>query len=117
MLDGSVATLRALPEIRAAVGNRMTILMDGGVRRGSDVIKAVGLGADAVLIGRAYLYGLLAAGEPGVDRMLQLLQFEIAQTMAWLGVRSLDELDDSLFELPHTWTRWGATTNSNAQGA
>ena len=69
MLDGSVATLRALPEIVDAVGDEIEVLMDGGVRRGTDVVKAVALGARAVLLGRAYVYPLLAAGEPGVRRI------------------------------------------------
>ena len=71
VLDGSLATLRALPEIVDAVGDEIEVLMDGGVRRGTDVVKAVALGARAVLLGRAYVYPLLAAGEPGVHRILE----------------------------------------------
>jgi len=95
-LDGSLATIDALPDIVAAVGGRMTVLLDSGVRRGSDVVKAVALGADAVLVGRAPLYGLAAAGEAGVSRALELLRAETARTMAMLGARSVAELDAAL---------------------
>jgi isopentenyl diphosphate isomerase/L-lactate dehydrogenase-like FMN-dependent dehydrogenase len=92
-LDSSLATIDALPAIVAAVGGRMTILLDSGVRRGSDVVKAIALGADGVLAGRAPLYGLAAAGEPGVARALELLRAETARTMAMLGARSVAEID------------------------
>ena len=92
-LDSSIATLDALPAIVAAVGGRMTILLDSGVRRGSDVVKAVALGADAVLAGRAPLYGLAAAGEAGVSRAIELLRAETARTMAMLGARTVAEID------------------------
>ena len=95
-LDSSVATIDALPDIVAAVGGKMTILLDSGVRRGSDVVKAVALGADAVLAGRAPLYGLAAAGEAGVARALALLHAETARTMAMLGARTIAEVDASL---------------------
>ena len=90
--DCSIASLEALPAIREAVGGQMTVLLDSGVRRGSDVIKAVAKGADAVLVGRAPLYGLAAFGEAGVVRALNLLQAETARTMAMLGARSIDEV-------------------------
>jgi (S)-mandelate dehydrogenase len=95
-LDCSMASIDALPAIVSAVGNRMTILLDSGVRRGSDVVKARALGADAVLAGRALLYGLGAAGEPGVARALELLASEVARTMAMLGARSIAEIDAHL---------------------
>lgn len=95
-LDSSIATIDALPDIVAAVGGRMTIFLDSGVRRGSDVVKAVALGADAVLVGRAPLYGLAAAGEAGVARALALLQAETARTMAMLGARDMSEVDSTL---------------------
>ena len=95
-LDSSMATIDALPAIVAAVGGRMTILLDSGVRRGSDVVKAVALGADAVLAGRAPLYGLAAAGEPGVARAIELLRTETARTMAMLGARNVGEVDAAL---------------------
>lgn len=92
-LDSSMATLAALPAVVSAVGGKMTIMLDSGVRRGSDVVKAVALGADAVLAGRAALYGLGAAGEAGVSRALELLKAETRRTMAMLGVRSVSEID------------------------
>ena len=94
--DCSMATLDALPDIVAAVGGKLTVLLDSGVRRGSDVVKAVALGADAVLVGRAPLYGLAAAGETGVARALELLRAETARTMAMLGARNLAELDSQI---------------------
>jgi isopentenyl diphosphate isomerase/L-lactate dehydrogenase-like FMN-dependent dehydrogenase len=95
-LDSSVATLDALPAVVAVVGGRMTIMLDSGVRRGSDVVKAVALGADAVLTGRAALYGLAAAGETGVARALELLGTETARTMAMVGARNVSEIDSRL---------------------
>ena len=95
-LDSSMATLDALPAVAAAVGSKLTILLDSGVRRGSDVVKALALGANAVLAGRAPLYGLAAAGETGVSRALELLRAETARTMAMLGVRSVSEIDSRL---------------------
>jgi isopentenyl diphosphate isomerase/L-lactate dehydrogenase-like FMN-dependent dehydrogenase len=103
VLDGSVATLRVLPEIVAAVGDEIDVLMDSGVRRGTDVVKAVALGARAVLLGRAYVYPLLAAGEPGVRRMLELMRQQIDEALAFLGVESVHDLDPSLLDLPVGW--------------
>jgi isopentenyl diphosphate isomerase/L-lactate dehydrogenase-like FMN-dependent dehydrogenase len=77
--------------------------MDGGVRRGTDVVKAVALGAGAVLLGRAYVYALLAAGEPGIRRILELFQEQIDEALAFLGVESVDELDPSLLDPPAGW--------------
>ncbi len=95
-LDSAVATMDALPAITQTVGGRMTIFLDSGVRRGSDVVKALALGADMVLAGRAPLYGLAAAGEAGVSRALDLLHAETRRTMAMLGARSLAEIDQLL---------------------
>lgn len=95
-LDSSMATIDALPGVVAAIGGKMTILLDSGVHRGSDVVKAIALGADAVLAGRAPLYGLAAAGEPGVTRALELLRMEFARTMAMLGARAVAEIDSRL---------------------
>ncbi len=95
-LDSSIASLAALPAIVGAVGGRMTIFLDSGVRRGSDIVKAVALGADAALVGRAPLYGLAAAGEAGVTRALDLLRSETIRTMAMLGARTIGEIDASL---------------------
>lgn len=79
-----------------AVGDRMTILVDGGFRRGSDVLKALALGADGVMIGRAPLYGLAAGGEAGVGHALSLLRVEIERTLTLLGCHSLDDLGPHL---------------------
>jgi isopentenyl diphosphate isomerase/L-lactate dehydrogenase-like FMN-dependent dehydrogenase len=91
-LDCSIASIEALPAIVAAVGGRLTVFLDSGVRRGSDVVKAVACGADAVLAGRAPLYGLAAFGEPGVARAIELLRAETIRTMAMLGARTVKEI-------------------------
>ena len=97
-LDYCVAPFEMVPEISAAVGNRMTVIVDSGFRRGTDVIKALALGADAVMIGRATLYGLIAGGEPGVSRALEILTAEIDRALGQLGVRSLEELGPHLLK-------------------
>jgi isopentenyl diphosphate isomerase/L-lactate dehydrogenase-like FMN-dependent dehydrogenase len=91
-LDGSIAAIDALPAIVEAVGGTLTVFFDSGVRRGSDVVKARALGADVVMVGRATLYGLAAAGEAGVTRALELLQAETVRTMAMLGARDWSEV-------------------------
>jgi L-lactate dehydrogenase (cytochrome) len=98
-LDGVAATVRVLPEVAAAVGDRVEVLMDGGIRRGSDIVKAICLGARAVLIGRAYTYGLAAAGGQGVTRAIDILRDDLLRTMALLGCPSLDKLDRSFIEV------------------
>ena len=102
-LDGVAASLRALPEVVEASGRQLEVLMDGGIRRGSDVVKAICLGAKAVLVGRAYAYGLGAAGRPGVARAIEILRADIARTLALLGVGSISALDETLVEMPHEW--------------
>jgi isopentenyl diphosphate isomerase/L-lactate dehydrogenase-like FMN-dependent dehydrogenase len=92
-LDGVHATIRVLPEIVDAVGGRVEVLLDGGVRRGGDVVKALCLGARAVLIGRAYAYGLAAAGGPGVARVVEILRSDIVRTLKLLGCASVRELN------------------------
>ena len=94
-LDGAPPTIEVLPEIVEAVSGRAVVLVDGGIRRGSDVLKAVALGATACLVGRPYLYGLAAGGEPGLTRVMDIFRTEIDRTMALLGVTSLEELDGS----------------------
>jgi isopentenyl diphosphate isomerase/L-lactate dehydrogenase-like FMN-dependent dehydrogenase len=94
-LDCSMATLDALPAVVERVGGRMTVFLDSGVRRGSDILKAVALGADAVLAGRAALYGLAAFGERGVTRAIDLLRSETVRTMAMLGARSTAEIREA----------------------
>jgi L-lactate dehydrogenase (cytochrome) len=100
-LDGVSASLRALPEIVAAVGGQIEVLLDGGVRRGGDIAKAVCLGARAVLIGRAYAYGLAAAGEAGVARAIKILKDDLDLTLTLLGCPSIDALDASYIGDPH----------------
>jgi L-lactate dehydrogenase (cytochrome) len=92
-LDCVSASVRALPEVVAAVGDKSEVLMDGGVRRGGDIVMALCLGAKAVLIGRAYAYGLAAAGLAGVTRALEILQADVERTMKLLGCRSVTLLD------------------------
>ena len=98
-LDGVPASLRALPEIYAAVGKETEILMDGGIRRGSDIVKALCLGARAVLIGRAYAYGLAAYGKVGVERALEILRDDLRRTLTLLGCSSADQLNPSFVNL------------------
>ena len=97
-LDGVAASLDALPEIVRAVGERCEVLMDGGIRRGGDIVKALALGAHAVLIGRGYAYGLAAGGERGVDRALAILRADLVRTMKLLGCGSLADLDESYLQ-------------------
>jgi pre-mycofactocin synthase len=100
LLPGSVPTLRVLPEIVAAVGDEVEVLLDSGVRRGADVVKALALGARAVLVGRACLWAHAAAGEPGVRRILAVLRAGIDDTLALLGCPSVAALDASYVTLP-----------------
>lgn len=95
-LDSSCATIDALPDVVSAAGGKLAVLLDSGVRRGSDIVKAVALGAQGVLAGRAMLYGLAAGGEDGVVRALDLLKEETVRTMAMLGARNVGEVDGSL---------------------
>jgi L-lactate dehydrogenase (cytochrome) len=105
-LDGVSPTLRALPEVVAATGGRAEILLDGGVRRGSDVVKALCLGARAVLCGRAYAYGLGAGGEAGVTRAIQILKADLIRTLKLLGCASVGELDRTFVEAPAAWLQY-----------
>src|SRR5271165_525810 len=104
-LDGVSASLRALPEVVAAVGARTEVLMDGGIRRGGDIVKAICLGARAVLLGRGYAYGLAAAGHAGVARALGILREDVERTMRLLGCASVAELNGSFVEAPRSWRR------------
>jgi len=103
-LDTVSTTLRALPEVVKAVGGRTEILMDGGIRRGADIAKALCLGAKAVLIGRAYAYGMAAAGKPGVARALAILREEFERTLRLLGCPSAASLNESYVSPPHGWS-------------
>jgi isopentenyl diphosphate isomerase/L-lactate dehydrogenase-like FMN-dependent dehydrogenase len=103
-LDGVAPTLRALPEIVAAVGSRLEVFLDGGIRRGSDVVKALCLGARAAMIGRAYAYGLGAAGGSGVARAIEILRADIVRTMRLLGCHDVGALDRSYVKAPVDWS-------------
>jgi L-lactate dehydrogenase (cytochrome) len=99
-LDGAPATMRALPAIVDAVAGKGAVVLDSGVRRGSDVVKALAAGADAVMIGRAYLYGLAAGGQAGVARVLDVLEAEMVRTLVLMGCPSPGDLDRSWIDLP-----------------
>ncbi len=92
-VDGSVAALDALVEVRDALGDEATVLMDSGIRSGADVLKALALGADAVLLGRPYAYGLAVGGQAGVEAVIRQLAAEIDLTLALIGARAVGELD------------------------
>ena len=92
-LDSAPVPLELLPHVVDAVGGRLEIICDGGVRRGSDVVKAIALGANACMAGRAYLYGLAAAGEAGVDHMLNMISEDVRRTMALIGCSTVKEID------------------------
>jgi L-lactate dehydrogenase (cytochrome) len=94
-LDHTVSALRTLPEI-AAEANGMTVMLDGGIRRGTDVIKALALGADFVFVGRPFLYAAIAGGQPGVERAVTLLRDEIDRDLALMGIRSVSEITPDL---------------------
>ena len=102
-LDSVAPTIRVLPEIVKAVNDEIDVLLDGGIRRGSDVIKALCLGAKGVLIGRAYAYGLAAAGGPGVSKAIDILRSDILRTMKLLGCDSVNKLDRSYITIPDYW--------------
>lgn len=102
-LDCVSASLRALPEVVRAVGGQTEVLMDGGIRRGTDIVKALCLGARAVLCGRAYAYGLAAAGEAGVNRAIEILRADLDRTLRLLGCSSVAELDRSYVNVPKSW--------------
>ena len=102
-LDGVAPTLRVLPEVVAAVGDRVEVLLDGGIRRGSDIAKALSLGARAVMAGRAYAYGLGAAGNAGVARAIDILRSDLVRTLKLLGCASVAELDETYIDVPRDW--------------
>ncbi len=102
-MDGVAPTLRVLPEVLDAVGGQVEVLIDGGIRRGGDVAKALALGARAVLVGRAYAYGLAAAGREGVAKAIEILRSELERTLKLLGCPSVHELGDGYVALPPGW--------------
>jgi isopentenyl diphosphate isomerase/L-lactate dehydrogenase-like FMN-dependent dehydrogenase len=103
-LDTQPATLPVLPRIVEVVDGRVEVYLDGGIRRGTDVVKALALGARAVLIGRPYLFGLSLAGEAGVQRILQIFREEIGRTLDLLGCKSVQDLDGTYAQAPRLWT-------------
>ncbi len=103
-LGTSIAPIEVLPEVVAAVGGRAEVLMDSGIRRGADVVKALALGASGVLLGRPYLLGLGAAGEPGVARVIEILSEETRRTMTLLGAADVAAIEPSMVRQPHAPT-------------
>jgi heme/flavin dehydrogenase (mycofactocin system) len=104
-LDGTPAPIRALPAVVAAVGDQLEVLMDGGIRRGGDVVKALALGARAVMIGRAYLWGLAASGQAGVENVLDILRGGVDSTLRALGRSSIHDLTRDDVVVPEGFTR------------
>jgi L-lactate dehydrogenase (cytochrome) len=102
-LDGAQSSISALPEIVKTVGNRMEVLMDGGVRTGQDVLKAVALGAKGVMIGRSYIYGLGAMGQAGVTASLDIIRKELDMTMALCGLRDIKQVDSNILLQRNPW--------------
>ncbi|HKQ45769.1 MAG TPA: alpha-hydroxy acid oxidase [Rhizomicrobium sp.] len=94
-LDGVAGSLRVLPGIAEAVGDKIEVLFDGGVRRGADVVRAIGLGAKAVLLGRGYAYGMAAAGDAGIERAIEIFRADIIRTLKLLGCASISRVDSS----------------------
>jgi L-lactate dehydrogenase (cytochrome) len=94
-LDGVPGSLRTLPGIVEAVGSRCEVIFDGGIRRGSDIVKAICLGARAVLLGRGYAYGMAAAGDAGIERAMEIFRADLVRTLKLLGVSSIAELNES----------------------
>jgi L-lactate dehydrogenase (cytochrome) len=113
-LDTVSATLRALPEVVAAVNGQVEVLMDGGVRRGTDIVKAICMGAQAVLLGRAYAYGLGAAGHAGVVRALEILRDDIERVLRLIGCASMAELNPSFVDVPEAWRAKSPARESEA---
>lgn len=99
-LDGAMAAIDVLPEVAAAVGTDVEVLLDGGVRRGTDVVRALALGARAVLVGRPYLWGLALGGQAGVEQVLGLLRDELTAALQLLGLPGVKDIDRSILSLP-----------------
>jgi L-lactate dehydrogenase (cytochrome) len=116
-LDGVSPTLRALPEVVAAVSGRTEVLLDSGIRRGSDIVKALCLGARAVLVGRAYAYGLGAGGGAGVARAIDILRADVIRALKLLGCQDVAALDRSYIECPADWVATRPLTASGVAAA
>jgi isopentenyl diphosphate isomerase/L-lactate dehydrogenase-like FMN-dependent dehydrogenase len=114
-LDGTPASIRALPAVAEAVGNQVEVLLDGGIRRGSDVVKALALGARAVMIGRAYLWGLAANGQAGVENVLDILRGGIDSALLGMGLSSIDELRPDQLVIPDGFYRALGTAPSTSE--
>ncbi|MES1196022.1 MAG: alpha-hydroxy-acid oxidizing protein, partial [Steroidobacter sp.] len=99
-LDGAISTSKALPPIAEAVGDQLTLLVDGGIRTGSDVIKMLALGTDAVMLGRAYIHALAAQGEQGVCNLLSIIEKEMKTTMTLCGASTLSEINSTMLIHP-----------------
>jgi L-lactate dehydrogenase (cytochrome) len=97
-LEGAISSVQALPEVAEAVGDKLEVILDGGIRRGADFVRARALGAKACMIGRAWLYGLASGGQPGVERALEILRHEIDVTLTLLGRPSLAEIDRRILQ-------------------
>jgi pre-mycofactocin synthase len=104
-LDTTPASIRALPAVADAVGDRIEVLLDGGIRRGSDVVKALALGARAAMIGRAYLWGLAAEGQAGVENVLDILRGGMDSALMGLGRASIHDLTAADVLVPPGFTR------------
>jgi pre-mycofactocin synthase len=113
-LDGTPASIRALPAVAEAVGDQVEVLLDGGIRRGSDVAKALALGAKAVMIGRAYLWGLAANGQAGVENVLDLLRDGLGSALIGLGHTSIDQLNPGDLVIPPGFERHLGTDGADA---
>ncbi len=98
-LDGVAGSLRVLPGVLEAVGDKIDVIFDGGIRRGADVVKAMAMGAKAVLLGRGYAYGMAAAGDAGIERAIEIFRADIVRTLKLLGCTSISQLDSSYIAL------------------
>jgi (S)-mandelate dehydrogenase len=107
-MDSAAATMKLLPEIAEAVGDKITVILDSGVRRGSDIAKALALGAKAVLTGRATLYGTAVGGEAGAFKAINIIKTEFDKTMAYTGCNRTDEISTDIFFGGYGSNRMGA---------
>ncbi|MXZ51307.1 MAG: alpha-hydroxy-acid oxidizing protein, partial [Rhodobacteraceae bacterium] len=106
-LDGALSSIRVLPRIVEAVGDKVEVYFDSGIRSGQDVLRAIGLGARATLIGRAYIYGLGAMGEAGVEKAIEIMHKELDTSMALCGIRDISEFGEKNLLIPSDFqTNW-----------